>query len=196
MTVRQLNEIEKQNNISINVFGYEERQPYPIYITEEKFEKHMNLLLITNSENKHFVIIKDFNKFMYNQTKHQHKRHFCVYCLQCFSSEDILTKHTDNCMIINCKQATNMPDKNNNILKYDNFRKQLPVPFVIYADFEAITEKVQGCQPNKGKSYTNLYQKHTDCGFGYKVVCCYDDKYSKPVQIYRGEKAVYKFMEN
>ena len=28
-----------------------------------------------------------------------------------------------------------------------------------------------------------------------KVVCCYDDKYSKPVQIYRGEKAVYKFME-
>ena len=39
------------------------------------------------------------------------------------------------------------------------------------------------------------YQKHTDCGYGYKVVCCYDDKYTKTVQIYRGEKAVYKFME-
>ena len=33
------------------------------------------------------------------------------------------------------------------------------------------------------------------CGYGYKVVCCYDDKYSKPVQKYKGENAVHKFME-
>ena len=72
----------------------------------------------------------------------------------------------------------------------------MPVPFVIYADFEAITEKIHGCLPNNEKSYTEAYQKHTDCGYGYKVVCCYDDKYSKPVQIYRGENAVHKFMEN
>ena len=45
------------------------------------------------------------------------------------------------------------------------------------------------------KSFTEAYQKHTDCGYGYKIVCCYDDKYSKPEQIYRGERAVYKFME-
>jgi len=66
---------------------------------------------------------------------------------------------------------------------------------VIYADFEAITEKVDSCKPNDNDSYTETYQKHTDCGFGYKVVCCYDDKNSKPAQIYRGENAVYKFME-
>ena len=28
-----------------------------------------------------------------------------------------------------------------------------------------------------------------------KVVCCYDEKYTKPIQMYRGENAVYKFME-
>ena len=78
---------------------------------------------------------------------------------------------------------------------FNNFHKQLPVPFMIYADFEAITEKIEGCQQDVGKSYTEAYQKHVDCGYGYKVVCCYDDKYSKPIQIYRGEKAVYKFME-
>ena len=33
------------------------------------------------------------------------------------------------------------------------------------------------------------------CGYGFKVVCCYDDKYSKPIQTYRGKNAVYKFME-
>ena len=45
------------------------------------------------------------------------------------------------------------------------------------------------------RSYTEAYQTHEDCGYGYKVICCYDDKYSKYTSIYRGENAVYKFME-
>ena len=45
------------------------------------------------------------------------------------------------------------------------------------------------------RSYTEAYQTHEDCGYGYKVVRCYKKKYSKPIQTYRGENAVYKFME-
>ena len=156
----------------------------------------MNLLLITKDNNKHYILIEDFNKFMYNQTKHKERKHFCMHCLQCFSSERVLTNHKENCIQVNGTQAVKMPDKNNNILKFVNFHKQMRVPFVIYSDFEAITEKISSCKPNDKNSYTEAYQKHKDCGYGYKVVCCYDDKYSKPVQIYRGEKAaVYKFME-
>ena len=59
-----------------------------------------------------------------------------------------------------------------------------------------LLEKVDSCQPSDKKSYTEANQKHTDCGYGYKVVCCYDDKYSKPVQVFRGENAVHNFMEN
>ena len=195
VTVKQINKIEKQNNICINLFGYEEKQKFPIYISKEKYQDHMELLLITEGENKHYVLIKDFNKFMFRQTKHEHKKHFCMYCLQCFSREDVLTEHKKNCISINGIQAINMPEKGAK-LYFKNHHKQLPVPFVINADFEAITEKIQGCQPNIEKSYTVAYQKHTDCGYGYKVVCCYDDKYTKPVQIHRGENAVYKFMEN
>ena len=195
VTVKQINKIEKQNNICINLFGYEEKQPFPIYISKEKYQDHMELLLITEGENKHYVLIKEFNKFMFRQNKHEHKKHFCMYCLQCFSREDVLTKHINNCISINGKQAINMPEKGDKVY-FKNHHKQLPVPFVIYADFEAITEKIQGCQPNNEKSYTEAYQKHTDCGYGYKVVCCYDDKYSKPVQIHRGENAIHKFMEN
>ena len=195
VTVKQINKIEKQNNICINLFGYEEKQKFPIYISKEKYQDHMELLLITEGENKHYVLIKDFNKFMFNQTKHEHRKYFCMYCLQCFSREDVLTEHKNNCISINGKQAINMPEKGDKVY-FKNHHKQLPVPFVIYADFEALTEKIQGCQPNNEKSYTEAYQKHTDCGYGYKVVCCYDDKYSKPVQIHRGENAIHKFMEN
>ena len=162
----------------------------------------MNLLLITKDEKKYYVLIKDFNAFMYNQSKHKERKHFCMCCLQCFSSERILANHVNNCLTINGAQAINMPKQGENILKFNNFHKQLPVPFVIYADFEAITKKVQGCEQSEEmkkdkdrRSYTEAYQTHEDCGYGYKVICCYDDKYSKHTRIYRGENAVYKFME-
>ena len=50
VTIKQINKIEKQNNIRINVFGYENKQSYPIYISKEKFKDDMNLLLITNDK--------------------------------------------------------------------------------------------------------------------------------------------------
>ena len=39
------------------------------------------------------------------------------------------------------------------------------------------------------------YQTHIDCGYSYKVVCCYDDKYTKPVQVIREPNTVNKFIE-
>ena len=199
---KQYNKVETHNSIRINVFGYENGQPFPIHISKEAFKDQMNLLLITKDEKKHYVLIKYFNSFMYNQTKHKNKKHFCMYCLQCFSSERILANDVNNCLTINGAQAINMPKQGENILKFNNFHKQLPVLFVIYADFEAITKKVQGCkqsaemenEKNK-RSYTEAFETHEDCGSAYKVICCYDDKYSKPIQTYRGENDVYKFME-
>ena len=93
--VKHYNKIEKHNSININVFGYENKQPYPIYVSKEKYEDHMELLLVTEKENKHYVLIKDFNRFMYNQTKHEHRKHFCMHCLQCFSSDKVLSNHKD-----------------------------------------------------------------------------------------------------
>ena len=120
---------------------------------------------------------------MYNQTKHKEKKHFCMYCLQCFSSERILATHVNNCLTINGAQAINMPKQGENVLKFNNFHKQLPIPFVIYADFEAITKKVQGCKQSEEmeneknkRSYTEAYQTHEDCGYGYKLVCCYRER--------------------
>ena len=129
--------------------GYENGQPFPIHISKETLEDQMNLLMITKDEKKHYVLIKDFNAFMYNQSKHMERKHFCMYCLQCFSSERILANHVNNCLTINGAQAINMPKQGENIPKFNNFHKQLPVPFIIYADFEAITKKVQGCKQSE-----------------------------------------------
>ena len=58
LSQKHYNKVEKQNSIRINVFGYEDGQPFPIHISKETFEDQMNLLLITKDEKKHYVLIK------------------------------------------------------------------------------------------------------------------------------------------
>ena len=40
----------------------------------------------------HTVFIKDFNRLMYSEEKpkNQHKKHFCMSCLQNFTTKEIL----------------------------------------------------------------------------------------------------------
>ena len=53
-----------------------------------------------------------------------------------------------------------------------NYRKQLIAPFAIFAEFECITVPVN----EKHGSNTEAYHEHKACGYGYKIVCQYDDK--------------------
>lgn len=120
-----------------------------------------------------------------------------MHCLQCFSSNNILEKYKPVCISLKGKQAVRM-SKEGSKVRFQNYHKQRLAPFVIYADFESILETVQSCKQDNRSSCTEEYQKHRDCSFGYKLVCCYDNRYSKPThaQIYRGENAIYKFLEN
>ena len=79
VSVKHYCKVEKQNNINVNVFSYEDKTPFPIYISKEKHENVLHSLLIKD----HYVLINDFNRFMYNQTMHKEKKHFCMHCMQC-----------------------------------------------------------------------------------------------------------------
>ena len=201
VTIRDMSKIEKQNKININAYVYNEDGKYvsPIRNSKTEYQDTLNVLLIERETEKeykqHYVYIKDFNRLNYNVNKHKNKKHFCLRCLQPFSSEDHLEAHKGDCLIINGTQRIEMPQPGSKVFFYQH-QKQLPVPFVVYADFEAITEKIDSCSPPQHKSYTQAYQKHKPSGFGYKVVCHYDKKYSKPAVIYRGENVIEKFIQH
>ena len=57
------------------------------------------------------LYIKDFNRFMYNKTKHKEKRHFYMNCSHCFTRKDILRNYREVCLEINGKQVTKMHKK-------------------------------------------------------------------------------------
>ena len=90
---KDYNKVERKNGIRVNIFGYENKQPYPIYISKERFKEELNLLLIEQDGNKHYVLIKDFNSFMFKHSKHKGRKNFCMNCLQCFSTSELLNEH-------------------------------------------------------------------------------------------------------
>ena len=111
----------------------------------------MDLRLLTDDDKSHYVYIKDFNRFMFHKTKNKNKKWFCKSCLQCFSSENVLIKHKENCLSINGKQSVKLEK---GIIEFENYFKQIPVPFKIYSDFEC---NLKGVESHEG-SYTKNIQ--------------------------------------
>ena len=97
--------IEQKNNICINVLCYENNLVYPVYLSDQKVKDCIDSLLITDKNKSHYVYIKDFNRFMCNNTKCKTKIYFCKYCLQFFSNGKFLQKPKENCLKINGKQS-------------------------------------------------------------------------------------------
>ena len=129
--------------------------------------------------------------YLFHRTRNKNKRWFCRRCLQCFSSENVLIKHKENCLSINSKESVKLEKAT---IEFENYFKQIPVPFKIYADFEC---NLRGVERYEG-SYKKKYQDHIPCSFEYNVVCV-DERFTKSIVIYRviyrGENAAYEFIK-
>ena len=71
--VKDVGPIEDKNEICINVFSYEDKFVCPVYVSKEKYDDCMNLLMIHEDDKSHYVYVKDFNKLMFNASKHKEK---------------------------------------------------------------------------------------------------------------------------
>ena len=75
---KDFKKIEVQNNICINVFGYEDKLVFPNYISDKKFKESMYLLLLTDDDKSYYMYIRDFNRFTFRKTKIKIKNGFLV----------------------------------------------------------------------------------------------------------------------
>ena len=94
------------------------------------------------------------------------KKCFCKCCLQCFSSESVLIEHKKDCLLINGKQNVKLES---GFINFNNYSRQIHVPFKIYADFECILKSCDIDINNNDVSYTRKYQDHVPCSFAYKI---------------------------
>ena len=98
-----------------------------------------------------------------------------------------------DCIVLTKCQAIQMPAEGEDI-KFKSFRETVKIPFVIFADLESLLQKLTVTQKQEmDREQTEKLQKHVACSYGYKVVCCYDDRLSKPFKMYRRLDSVHKF---
>ena len=81
MQEKFFSKIEKKNSICINVFCYENRLTFPIYVSNQKFQNLMDLLLIIDGDKSYYVYIRDFSRFLFYKTNNKNKNYFCKSCL-------------------------------------------------------------------------------------------------------------------
>ena len=196
VSLKQIDKFENNNPYAINVFGYE-RVVYPLRISkknENSCEQVINLLLIADEETNHYCWIKNMSRLLSSDvSKHHGKRHFCYRCLNSFHSEKSLEKHKEYCQnneAVKIEMPIRVDDEGNTFpvyIKFNHFHKKMRVPFVVYADFECFTEKIDTCQPNDNKSFTNQYQKHSPSGFSYLIKCFDDDILAPHLRHYTAE---------
>ena len=87
-----------------------------------------------------------------------------------------------------------LPKADDKWMYYTDIRKQLKIPYVIYADFESLLVPIEGCENDPENSQTAKITKHVACGFAYKVVGLTKGTSKQPI-VYRGQDIVEKFVE-
>ena len=81
------------------------------------------------------------------------------------------------------------------MLRFKHHERSDRVPFIIYADTEALIKEMHNCDPNPQNSYTKKYQKHEPISFSYYIKCFDDNVYKSKLRKYTGEDAMEKFVE-
>lgn len=153
-------------SISISVFGYNDRKTvYPLYVSKHMGRKHIELLLLTVKQKHHYVWIKNLSRLLCKPGDSNGAKYWCRFCLHDFIREDLLDDHVQDCSKLGM-QKVSLPDESDRWLHFKNIQKMLKCRYVIYADFETYTCKLQG--PHKGK--TQRYQHMEASGYCFYVV--------------------------
>ena len=177
--------------MSVNVFGYEEKDIIPLRITKQSNRlHHINLLMLHEENRSHYCLITNFNNFLKHVNQSTNFNHYCPYCLHGFTYERLLQEHILYCQV-HGEQKMELPTKEDCFLEFKDFEKSLRVPYVIYADFETLNKPLDTTSQLRSTIQTQLLEP---CSFGYKVEST-DPNFSKDTVLYRGVDAPKKLIE-
>ena len=150
--------------------------------------------MISNDQNWHYLVVKNLSGLLRGITS-THKEDF--YCLNCFHSyrtknkletQKKISENHDYCRV-------EMPTKYNNIIKYNQGKKSIKMPFIVCADLECLLEKMSTCQNNPNKSSTIEINKHTPSGYSIFTHCSFDQTKNK-LNHYRAKDCMKKFCKD
>ena len=110
--------------------------------------------MISNGENWHYLVVKSLPGLLKGITSN-HKEEF--YCLNCFHSYRTKNKLEEHKKIRENYEYCHveMPNEENELIKYNQGEKSIKLPFIIYADLECLLEKMSTSYNNPEESSKN-----------------------------------------
>jgi hypothetical protein len=194
---KALKEFERLNqhlNISVNAYFADSKSRcsehiavlYQTSVPILPTTKQIDLLLLEHENgNRHWVLIKNFRRLFH--LSHNNLT-ICRRCLIRMPTYK-LTSHLEHCnQHVECK--TKLPEAEHAFAGFKNYRKRVEVPFVIYADFECISE----CQKqDKFLDKDHILRTHVPNAFAYVRICNFDSEHTSELKLYRAEKSSIRY---
>ena len=120
--------------------------------------------MITDGKKWHYLAVKKLSVLFRGITSKHVRDFYCLNCFNSFRTEKAL-KHHQSVNRDHDYYYVEMPDKYNNILKYNPGEKSMKIPFIIYGDLECLLKRMSTCCNNPEKSSTIKLNEHTPLVF-------------------------------
>ena len=157
MKISQIHKFEKMNNISINVFGFNNNNGtesiYPLYNSELNLRELLIYLMLSRlnvDENykkvAHCALIRNFNKLArsscisYKTASDKSENIICKRCINFFNSTAAYEKHYTFCKVGHTQCV--MPKETEKIVKFKNSGHKYRHPIAIQADTETLLKPI------------------------------------------------------
>ncbi len=169
-------EKNNKNKVNINVFGYDEetKKVYTIRMcdncTSAVLDEETKFISLFLNDDNHYCVVENLSRLVSSQlSNHDHKKHFCLNCMNGFSTNEILKTHQEVCL--KRKTQTEIYPNPGDTTKFKNYEHLHEVPFTVYADFESFVKPLKVEEKDSSKSFTTKYQSHIPSGFCYVIKC-------------------------
>lgn len=171
MSIHDIDRFETANKTNVNVFRYNEnkREVVPLRVSRKTFDFVVDLLLISDGEVFHYVLIKSLEAFL-QKTRNVQFTGRTIVCRNCFhlcANNETLSRHQEVCLQ-NEAVPIDMPTEKKH--EFDRWGARAFVPVVVYFDTECLLTRVQGCSNANNVSSTMKIEYHEPCSVAFAVV--------------------------
>jgi hypothetical protein len=141
--------------------------------------------------NEHYAPINNMSRLLCDITKLRHQLNLCLRCFGHFGSPETLTRHKQMCTREDFMSVVHIlpnSDSKDSHITFKQFTNTSNAPFVIYADFESILQKVD--IQNKRTHYD---QQHKLCSAAAILYSQHEDMQNK-LMLFSGPNTLEDFL--
>ena len=153
MGFNQIPKFERLSNVQVN---YRKKTLIPVLNSKNRDSRFViDLLLLTDGQRHHYVLIKDLKVFV-NNIRGLSPRSGTVLCRNCFhfcSTDEIYQRHIHSCLEHGAATIKVPPPEKRKVC-FQNYQAKWFVPSVIFFDFESLIKLEQSCSNNPDGSFS------------------------------------------